>query len=228
MRLPPLIRARSHRRLARSPFVFWLAVAGLAFLTASVVAGAIGEARSLSARYGPLRPVVVAAREVERGAELAPGDVDVRLVPGSLVPAGAFGDVEAVRGRTAVVPLLDGQTVLGGHLAPEGLSGVAALLPAGTRAVAVPASASTAPPLHRGDVVDVLASFDDQPVLAVAVGAPVVEVGEDAVTVAVRPDEARSVAYAVANGTVTVALVAGPQRNLVASTPSTAAPAASR
>ncbi|MGH9226567.1 MAG: hypothetical protein ACRD2W_22910, partial [Acidimicrobiales bacterium] len=100
----------------------------------------------------------------------------------------------------------------------------------------VPADASSAPPLSRGDVVDVLAALDDQPVLAIAVDAPVVDVGDGSVTVAVRPEEARSVAFALANGSVTVALTPGPgpasasaaQRNRVASTPSTAAPAARR
>ena len=240
---------RGRPRLARSPFVFWLGVAGLAFLTASVVAGALGEARSLAARYGPLRAVVVAARAVEPGVELAAADLAVRQVPDGFVPPGAAAAVDAVAGRTTVVRLLEGVPVLPGHLAPGGLSGVAALLPAGTRAVTVPAGESTSPRLSRGDVVDVLATLDDQPVLAVAIEAPVVDVGQESVTVAVRPEEARSVAFAVANGTVTVALTPGPgsgsgsasasspaaapaarpdQRNLVASTPSTAAPAARR
>ena len=211
MRLFGLPGRRS--RLARSPFVFWLGVGGLAFLTASVVAGAIGQARSLSARYGPLEPVVVASRPVERGAALAPADVTVELVPGGFVPRGAFRAVDAVAGRTAVVPLVEGSPVLAGHLAPDGLSGVAALLPVGTRAVTVPADGSSTPKVDRGDVVDV---------------------GEDSVTVAVRPEEAKSVAYALANGSVTLALTPGPgsgpaaQRNRVASSPSTAAPAATR
>jgi len=232
MRLFGLPGRRS--RLARSPFVFWLGVGGLAFLTASVVAGAIGQARSLSARYGPLEPVVVASRPVERGAALAPADVTVELVPGGFVPRGAFRAVDAVAGRTAVVPLVEGSPVLAGHLAPDGLSGVAALLPVGTRAVTVPADGSSTPKVDRGDVVDVLATLDGQPVLAIAVEAAVVDVGEDSVTVAVRPEEAKSVAYALANGSVTLALTPGPgsgpaaQRNRVASSPSTAAPAATR
>ncbi|MGH9222986.1 MAG: SAF domain-containing protein, partial [Acidimicrobiales bacterium] len=117
-------RSRGRSRLARSPFVFWLAVGGLAFLTASVVAGALGEARSLSVRYGPLEPVVVAARVVERGVALTPADVAVQFMPGSFAPDGAFRAADAVAGRTAVVPLLVGAPVLPGHLAPDGLSGV--------------------------------------------------------------------------------------------------------
>ncbi|MFP5319801.1 MAG: Flp pilus assembly protein CpaB [Acidimicrobiia bacterium] len=233
-------------RLARTPFAFWLAVAGLALATALVVAGALNRVSALAARYGPLRPVVVAARPVERGTALAAADLEVRSLPATFLPAGAVGSVDDVRGRAPAVPLLPGQAVLQGHLAPEGLSGAAALLPAGARAVAVPAD-GVAPTLRVGDVVDVLVTLDGDPTLAVAVDALVVEAGEGFASVAVSPETARVVAYAVANGSVTLALSAGlrgpnaeaglrgpnaeagrPQRNLVASSPSTAAPAASR
>lgn len=235
-------RLRSRLRVSRSPFAFWLAVAGLALLTASVVAHALGRAQSLAARYGPLQPVVVASRAVAPGAVIGGNDIDVRLVPAGFKPPGAFASVAAVKGRTPVVPLLAGEPVLPGHLAPDGLSGVAALLPPGTRAVAVPTGTSS-PPLLRGDVVDVLATLDGSPTLAVATDAPVVDVGQDAATVAVTPEEAEAVAFAVATGAVTVALTPGaaspsapgaaprqraPQRMPVASSPSTAAPAAVR
>lgn len=235
-----MLGPRRRLRLSRSPFVFWLAVAGLALLTASVVARAVGSAQSLAARYGPLRPLVVAARPVAAGAVLSGGDVDVRLVPASFRPPGAFSSAGDVKGRTPVVPLLAGEPVLPGHLAPDGLSGVAALLPAGTRAVAVPTGTSS-PPLERGDVVDVLATLDGGPTLAVAVDAPVVDVGQDAATVAVTPEEAKAVAFAVATGAVTVTLTPGVagamagvagatarQRAPVATSPSTATPAAKR
>jgi hypothetical protein len=50
--------------------------------------------------------------------------------------------------------------------------------------------------------------------LAIAVNAPVVDVGEDAASVAVSPAEARAVALAISRGAVTVVLTpgAGPSR----------------
>lgn len=210
--------------LSRSPFVFWVAVAALALVTASVVAGAVGRARSLSARYGPLRPVVVAARPVGQGVAVVGPDLVTKAVPASLAPDGAFASVDQVRGRTAVVPLAAGQPVLPGHLAPDGLSGVAALLPPGSRAVSVPAG-STAPPMQRGDRVDVLATLEASPTLAVALDAPVVDVAEDTATVAVSPEEARAVAYALAHGSVTVALTPGPGHAGPRGPPAPAAPA---
>ncbi|MDQ3980616.1 MAG: Flp pilus assembly protein CpaB, partial [Actinomycetota bacterium] len=201
-------------RLSRSPLAFWVAVALLALATASVVAKLVGRADALAGRYGPLRPVVVAARAVDRGVELAQADIAVRRLPATFLPDGAFGSAEDVVGRTAVAPLVVGQLVLRGHLAPDGLSGVAALLPAGTRGVALPAEGGPGL-VRRGDLVDVLATFDPsltgggEPTVAVAVGALVVDVGADVVTVAVLPEEARRIAFAVAHATITLAVTPG-------------------
>jgi pilus assembly protein CpaB len=217
-----------HIRLSRSPILFWTVVAGLALLTGMVVAGAVGRANSLATRYGPLRPMVVAARAIERGTTLGPAEVEVRQLPAQFRTEGAFESADEVVGRTAVVPLARGEPVLGSDIAPEGLGAVAALLPAGSRAVAVP-TGSSSPALRRGDVVDVLASFDGMPTLAVAVDAAVVDVADESATVAVSPEEAKSVAFALANGAVTVALTPGSsprtgQRRPVTSSTSTSAP----
>lgn len=202
-------------RLFRSPFAFWLAVAGLALVTALFVTGAVGRADALAAQYGPLRPVVVAARPVERGTQLGGGDLAVRRLPARFRVDGSFAAPGQVEGRTAVVPLVAGEPVLRAHLAPDGLAGVTALLPPGTRAVAVP-TGSASPPLKKGDVVDLLATFDasatgatGDSTLAIALDAAVVDVGTDAATVAVTPAEARAVALAMSRGAVTVALTPG-------------------
>ena len=95
-------------------------------------------------------------------------------------------------------------------------TGAAALLPPGTRALAVPDGPGT-PPLRVGDTVDVLATYDPflfdpasgRPVPAgdtVVAGALVIDVSEGAITVAVDPDDAPAVAFALAQGAVTLAL----------------------
>ena len=204
----------SRFRLSRSPIAFWIAVALLALATASVVAELVGRADALVRRYGPLRPVVVAARGVERGTELTDADLAVRQLPATFLPEGALSSAADAAGRAAVAPLVAGQLVLRGHLAPEGLSGVAALLPRGTRGVAVPIGGASGL-VRRGDLVDVLATFDPsvtgggEPTLAVATASPVVDVGTDTATVAVTPEEARHVAFAVTHGTVTLAVTPG-------------------
>jgi hypothetical protein len=65
--------------------------------------------------------------------------------------------------------------------------------------------------VRLGDTVDVLATFEgdsssEEPTFPVATGARVVDVGEDVITVAVLPEEARRVAFAVAHGVVSVAV----------------------
>ncbi|MGI9021828.1 MAG: Flp pilus assembly protein CpaB [Acidimicrobiales bacterium] len=203
------------RRLSRSPSFFWVVVALLALLTATVVGRLVGGARAEAARYGSLRTAAVATRAVDAGAVVQPGDVTARSVPAAFLPKGWMGSVDEVVGRTTVAPLFRGQAVVRDTLAPWGLKGLAALLPAGTRAVGVPAGVAS-PPLRAGDVVDVLASFDPQaagggePTFPVAQAALVVDVGEESATVAVTPAEAAKVVYAVSHGTVALAITAGP------------------
>jgi Flp pilus assembly protein CpaB len=119
-----------------------------------------------------------------------------------------------------LVPLESGEVLLASKLAPEGLRGVAALVPPGDRALAVPVDPGGLA-LRLGDRVDVLATFDvagaddtapalptpAAPTFPVARAALVVGVGDGAVTVAVGPDEVPRVAFALARGTVALALV---------------------
>ncbi|MDP8937510.1 MAG: Flp pilus assembly protein CpaB [Actinomycetota bacterium] len=197
--------------MARSAAVFWVAAAALAAVTALAAARLVGQAEASAARYGSLRPVVVSTRPIEMGAVLRATDVEISLVPATFLPDDHVGAAAEAVGRTVVVGLFPGLPVVRGHLAPEGVRGVAALLPPGTRAVAVPAGGASAP-VHTGDLVDVLATFDPtssdtgDPTFAVATAALVVDVAEDSVTVAVAPDEARRVAFAVAHGLVTLAV----------------------
>lgn len=200
------------RRISRSPMAYWAAVAILAGFTAWTVAGLVDRAGAQAARYGHLRSVVTATRAVEAGAVLRTADVTVRSVPAAFLPDGAVGEASAAVGRTVVVPLFRGAAVVRANLAPDGLQGVAALLPAGARAVAVPTGAASVA-VRRGDRVDVLATFDppapgEDPTFAVAESALVVDVGAESATVAVGSEEAKRVAFAMASGTITVALAA--------------------
>jgi Flp pilus assembly protein CpaB len=200
----------SLRRLARSPLAYWAAVVALASFTAVTVAGQVGKAEAQAARYGRLRPVVTATRAVDAGSVLRAADVTLRSVPTAFVPEGALRSADGVVGRTVVVPLFRDAAVVEGNLAPEGLGGLAALLPPGTRAVAVPGGPESVT-VRRGDRVDVLATFDpppagQSPTFAVAEAALVLDVGPEAVAVAVPVDDAPRVAYAVAAGVVALAL----------------------
>ena len=204
------------RRRARRPVPYWVLAGALAAVTGVVVAGLVERAASAAARYGDPRPTVVVRSPLPAGHVVEPGDVEVQPRPASFVPGGALRAPPVGRVLTAAV--VEGEVLVADRVAPDGLGRVAALLPPGTRGVGVPRSPGT-PDLEVGDVVDVIAAFDpaaaageDEPAFAVASSATVVDVGDDAVTVAVAGDEAARVAFALGQGLVTLALTAGPSR----------------
>ncbi|MDQ3145789.1 MAG: hypothetical protein M3R01_02450, partial [Actinomycetota bacterium] len=143
------------------------------------------------------------------GVTVGAGDTELRPFPAGLVPPGALGD--HVDGAVVTSSILAGEVVLDARLGPAGLSPTVALLPPGTRGLAVPAGPGTVP-LARGDLADVLATFDPglaeggEPTVAVARSALVVHVDEEAVTIAVTADQSPRVAFALAAGAVTLAL----------------------
>jgi Flp pilus assembly protein CpaB len=198
-------------RLRRSPLPFWLLSLALAGLTGLTVARLVDEAATRAAELGGLVDVPVAARPVAAGRTLRDGDVAVRRLPAALLPRGRLARAPA--GRVAVVPLAAGEVLLAAKLAPDGLTGVAALVPPGHRALAIPVDPGGLA-LNPGHRVDVLATFDaatpeapdPEPTFPVATDALVVDAGDEAVTVAVTPTQAARVAFALARGTVTLAL----------------------
>ena len=193
----------------RRPIPYWLLAAALAALTTLLVAGLVGRAEAAVSRWGVLRPVVVATSDVAAGEEIASGDLAVEERPASLLPAGALE--ESPVGRVATAAITAGEVVVRSRVAPGGVGRLAALLPPGGRGMAIPLD-RTPMALAVGDVVDLLATFDPRvagdgdPTFPVARGAVVIDVGEDAVTVAVGESEAPPVAFALANGIVTLAL----------------------
>ena len=181
----------------------------LAGTAAFLVHGLASAADSAKARWGEPATVVVAARDLAAGDTIGAGDAELRRVPAAVVPDDAATEVPL--GAVVTQPVFAGEVVLAGRLAPDGLSGVAALLPAGSRAVAIPADPAIVPPLDPGDAVDVhvAAALDGGfavPVLVTA-RAPVVEVTDHAVTIAVPASQVPVVASAATSGLVFLALV---------------------
>lgn len=200
-------------RLRRSAVRFWALAVALSLLTGLVVARLVGEASARAARLGGLVDVPVAARRIDAGTSLRPADVVVRRLPAAAVPDGRLARSPA--GKVALVALAAGEVLLAAKLAPEGLEGVAALVPPGRRALAVPVDPGGLS-LRPGHRVDVLATFevvagaegtnDAAPTFPVATDALVVDAGDEAVTIAVTAQEATRVAFALARGSVTLAL----------------------
>ena len=214
--------------MRRSPrFVLaWCAAFVVAALTALVVGSDLASLHRRAHSLGPPRNVVVATRDVPLGAEIRRSDVQVVSRYASTTPRGAVAAPSEAVGRVTVVPLLAGTTVLTRQLAPANRPGLHGLVPVGRRAVRVSTADGLRPP--TGAVVDVIAALDpaagatDAGVFAGAatiVRAALVLAVDDAgstdeyapsggvgVTLLVTEEEARGLAYAAANGVLTLAL----------------------
>ncbi len=204
--LRPLALWWARRRMRHRPLLWWVTVVGLALFAALSLTGAVDRARAEAERFGPLRPVLVARHDLAVGARLTPEQVEVQDRPAALVPDGALD--RAPEHQVVAQPILAGEAVVASRLATS-------LLPAGTRALAVPTGPGRLD-LRPGDRVDVLATFDplvappgEDPTAVVARAAVVVDVRGQGVTVAVTEAETTRVALALAQATITLALTPG-------------------
>jgi pilus assembly protein CpaB len=198
--------------LRRRPILYWLVAVALAVASGGTVANLTARAEASLQRYGTLRPVAVATHDLDPGEVIGRGDVELRALPRGLIPSGAL--VSSPAGQVVRHPIYAGEVIVGGRLAPMGLSGTAALLPPGRRGVAVPIDPASGLQLVVGDEVDVLVTLDPtiadgDPTVTVARAALVVAVGELSATVAVTQDQAPRLAFAITQGVVTLALVGG-------------------
>jgi Flp pilus assembly protein CpaB len=207
---PVFLGVRARRALARSA-VRRSALLVLALATGLVVASLVSSAEAARERWGRARPVAVATRDLAPGEVIDGSSAEVRRLPEAAVSPGALAQLPA--GSVVRQPVLAGEALVGERLAPEGLMGVAALIPAGHRAVAVPIGPVAAPPLAIGDLVDVLAvvpvaseTAGGEPSFPLVEAAVVVDVGEQSISVAVPEADAPRVAWVLTNGSVVLAL----------------------
>lgn len=198
------------RRVRHHPLVRWAAVIALVLVAASIIERTAATAREARHQWGEARTVVVARHRIAMGDVVEPDAITTQSWPAALVPVGAV-DTSPI-GRTAIATIEPGEAVIATRLAPEGLSGLAALVPPGWRALAIPVG-PTIVKLSVGDHVDLIAGFDvasatagQAPAFTVADDAIVIAVDDERVTVAVHDDDAARVAFAIVGGTVVPAL----------------------
>jgi Flp pilus assembly protein CpaB len=199
----------------------WLATVVVALMTARVVAGDLATLHRRAATLGPQRRVVLAARSLDVGQTVTAHDLMTEMRYAKEIPPEAITDTRDAVGRVVAVPLLAHAVVFAQHLAPTDRSGIDGIVPEGERAVHVTPADGFRPP--RGAIVDVLAAFDPTAVVVdgardsaviVASGARVVAVDDRAttddsnagVTLLVTELEARVLAFAAANGDLTLAI----------------------
>jgi pilus assembly protein CpaB len=217
---PVVVRRRLRRRLIprwirRHRRLYWVAAIALAGVSANAVASALSRAEAARAGWGETKSVLVAQHRLDIGDVVQGNDVTADSWPAAVVPRGAVPVTGDAAGRTVVEVIEPGEALLAGRLAPDGLRGVAALVPPGSRALALPVG-SAALPLSVGNRVDLLAAVDgtdasasQSPSFVLAENAHVVAVDEGSVTVAVRAEDAPRVALGIVTGSVVPALRSG-------------------
>jgi pilus assembly protein CpaB len=147
--------------------LFLLLAVGCAGLAAALTKG---YGSSVARAFGPLRPVVVATRELPAGEQIGPrqlsGSLRVRRVPARFVPEDAISDPRQALGRVPAAGLPLGSYLLAGQLrAPRRRhSGSAPVLPNRRRAVEISVSGAeallTSGTSPRGTRVDVVVTSE--------------------------------------------------------------------
>jgi Flp pilus assembly protein CpaB len=211
MRRKPVRRAGVALTLRRRPRLRGALVAAVALLCGAAVAATVQQAEDARDAWGEATRVLIASEDLDAGTRLTTGNTRVAAHPAPLVADGALTGVPA--DARVAAPVLEGEVVRAERLAPAGASPVAARLPAGTRAMAIPVEVGTTPPLRVGDHVEVLVALSPEssaggpPGFSLVEDAPVVEVTDAAVTIAVARDVAPRLAAAFGRGAVTLALL---------------------
>lgn len=142
------------RTISHRPVILGAVAAACGLLAASLTGNGLrAAARSARASFVD---VTVAARAVPEGSALSPADVHVVRVPPEAAPPARVADPA---GRTVTIPLLPGDPVVEGKLAPSG-RGVSALLAPGQVAAPVVPAAPVA--VAVGERVRITATFDPQ------------------------------------------------------------------
>ena len=178
----------------------------------------------------PTRPVVVAAADLDVGAELRSEDIRIIDWPANAVPANAIGDPKDVIGRGIVLPVIQNEPILPNKLAQVGGGGgLPPAIPPGLRAVSVRVNEviGVAGYVLPGTHVDVVATVSPTGsgadmtskvvltnVQVLAAGTKIERDGSDknkpmpvsVVTLLVNPDEAERLTLASTEGKIQLAL----------------------
>ena len=206
----PRLPRRLRIVLATKPLAYWSLTVLVAGTVGYAMYSVVASADATRAGFGTMQAVVVAVRDVEPGAALDTTNTEVRELPVALLPEGVLTTLPS--GATANTTLLAGEPVHRRRIGRAGDGPVAAMLPDGTRGLAVPRDESSLP-LRPGDHVDVVAAFTvgaGGAARLVAAGVTVAHVGDRSVVVAVPVEQLVDAAQALVDGGVVLALSASP------------------
>lgn len=111
------------------------------FIAIALTLGALAAffvARQMSDNQASGSKVVVVTKPVKAGTAITAEQINAIDWPGSAVPENSFAGTKNVVGRVARVPMIPGEPVLPGKLAPKGSKGgLSSIIPKGKRAITV-------------------------------------------------------------------------------------------
>jgi pilus assembly protein CpaB len=146
------------RKWPLSARIFFALSLALGIAAFALMSGYRTQIERLRPDLGPPTSVVVAARDLSRGAVLADGDLTNRTIPRGVVPSRPLTSAGQGSGRVLLAGLDAGDVLTQTRLAPKGAGPLAALVPPGLLAVVVPSNLP-ADAVRPGDTVDVLTTF---------------------------------------------------------------------
>jgi pilus assembly protein CpaB len=125
----------------------WAPAAGAVILggiAAKVAKDSMNKARTSSANVPKMVQVVVAKGILAPGQEITADQLTLVPIASPTAPPETFTKVDDVVGHVLTTPLMNGQTVMGGFLAPKGtMPGLPSLVPPGMRAITIDVSESS-------------------------------------------------------------------------------------
>jgi len=202
----------------------WCGAALCALVAAGILASDFAAIHARARAAGGEVTAVVVVADLPLGSTVTAADVDEVGRYSAHLPARALRRAADAVGRVVTSPLLGGALLTEAHLAPRHRSGLDGVVPPGMRAVRVVTDDALTP--SPGAVVDVIVTFDPtaagpdgEPTVEAVRGALVIGVDSDGggheesfgrqvgVTLLTDAEGARRLAYATANGIVTLALV---------------------
>ena len=199
-------------RLRRNPKAYWVAACLVSVFTVGVQYRAGHRAEIARRDWGEQITVNVAARNVEAGVPLRPGDIASRAIPRIVLPSAEM--VADPVGRVSVGALSMGEVLLASRFAASGRVGASARLTAGFSGVGIAVHPGDLAPI-TGTLVDVWSveegvSPSAMQATIVVRGALVIDRDEDTLTVSVPNRDVSAVIAAVAQNTALVALSGPP------------------
>ncbi len=141
----------------------WISLAAGIFASFLVYSYSQEKQQEYDKKYGAMKRVVVAARDIAEMETIDDTMLDIRSVPEDYVGPAFAGDLDSVVGQVAAAPIKKGEQILATKLLTPGPdTGIALQVSPGKRAVTIPVDEvrGLAKLIRPGDRIDLVAGLD--------------------------------------------------------------------